>query len=182
MLNDRGGRLAAGLVAKPAVARALEHAAEIDGRHGLERRGLDGEGENAARNAVHFHRIVVVARHELFARLPFHGPGAEERKAVGKADDGPRVAARASGVLHELAQGINVRPAQIIAFADAVAIGEARPETARHIFDVYGLETRLWAGEENDGQPALEFGEGVEKLVLRSEYHRRPEYRHRQLV
>src|SRR6266853_3500853 len=174
--------LAAGLVAKPTVARALEHAAEIDGRHGLERRGLDGEGENAARNAVHFHRIVVVARHELFARLPFHGPGAEERKAVGKADDGPWVATRASGVLHELAQGIDARPAQIIAFSDAVAIGEARPETTRHVLDAYGLETRLRTGKEHERQPALELGESVEKLVLRSEYHRRPEYRHRKLV
>src|SRR5258708_33939133 len=167
MANDRGGRVAARLVAKPAVARALEHAAEIDGRAGLERRGLDGEGENAVRNAVHFHRIVVVARHELFARFPFHGPGAEERKAVGKADDGPRVAARASGVLHELAQGINVRPAQIIALADAVPVREARPETARHVFDVYGLEARLPAGKGHDRQPAREPREAVEELVLR---------------
>ena len=92
------------------------------------------------------------------------------------------MAARAAGVLHQLAQGINARPAQIIAFADAVAIGEARPETARHILDVDRLETRLRAGEENERQPALELGEGIEKLVLRPEYHRRPEHRHRLLV
>src|SRR2546425_12212519 len=154
-----GGCLAARLVAEPAVARARENAAEVDGRDRLERRGLDGEGENSVRNAVHFHRIVVVARHELPARLPFHGPGAEERKTVGETDDGPRVAARASGVLHELAQGINARPAQIIAFADAVAIGEAGPETARHILDVHGLEARLRAGEEEKWQPGSELGE-----------------------
>src|SRR2546425_2586449 len=177
-----GGCLAARLVAEPAVARAREDAAEIDGRDRLERRGLDGEGESGAGNAVHFHRIVVVARYELLARLPFHGPGAEERKTVGKADDGPSVAARDTGVFHELAQGINARPAQIIAFADAVAVSEARPETARHVFDVYGLETRLWAGKEHERQPALELGEGVEKLILGPEYHRRPEHRHRLLV
>ncbi len=85
-------------------------------------------------------------------------------------------------VLHELAQGINARPAKIIAFADAVAIGEARPETTRHVLDVDGLEARLRAGKENEGQPALELGEGIEKLILGPEYHRGPEHRHRQLV
>ncbi len=92
------------------------------------------------------------------------------------------MAARPSGVLHELSQGISARPAQIIAFADAVAIGEARPETARHVFDVDGLETRLRAGKEYERQPALELGEGIEKLILGPEYHRRPEHRHRLLV
>src|SRR6266850_2438048 len=66
-----------------AVARARKNAAEVDGRDRLERRGLDGKRECSARNAVHLHRIVVVARHELPARLPFHRPGAEEGKTVG---------------------------------------------------------------------------------------------------
>src|SRR5205814_8723032 len=70
----------------------------------------------------------------------------------------------------------------IIAFADAVAVGEARPEPARYVLDVDRLEARLRVGKQNEREPALELGERIEKLILGAEYHRRPEHRHRLLV
>ncbi len=111
-----------------------------------------------------------------------HRPRLKEGQAVRQSDHGPRVAARASGVGGQLAQRVDLRPAQVIALADAVPLGKACSEAARHVLHVHRLESRPGTGEQEQRQPALQPGEDVQEPVLGPEDHRRPECRDREIV
>ena len=85
-------------------------------------------------------------------------------------------------VLDQLAQRVRLGPAQVVALAVRVAVGQRGDDRARHVADVHRLEARLRAGEHDHRQEARQRREQVEERVLGPEDHRGAEHGDREIL